>query len=245
MAKSKGNVVDPNDLIEHFGTDTTRLFLLFAAPPERDLEWSDQGVAGCHRFLNRVWSLVNSLLPDIQGVPAYRGGGEELFPDLWDLRHKLHKTIAKVTADIEGDFHFNTAIAAVMELVNAFYPARDSLPREEVTKAVFREGVETMLKLLNPMVPHLAAELWERLGYQTSLQQEAWPEAQPEALVEPFFELVVQVNGKVRSRIKVHTSGSQAVMEQEALGEVRKWLADKAPKKIVWARNRKLVNIVV
>ncbi len=121
MSKSKGNVVDPSDLIQNYGTDTTRLFLLFAAPPERDLEWSDQGVAGAHRFLHRVFTLTHTILPDIKGVSAYRGTGADLKPGAQELRRKVHQAIQKVTDDIEERFHFNTAIATVMELVNTFY----------------------------------------------------------------------------------------------------------------------------
>ena len=127
MAKSKGNVVDPEYMIEAYGTDTTRLFLLFAAPPEKDLEWSDQGVAGSNRFLHRLWNLVQALLPEIATVRAYQGKGEDLEPAIWDFRHKLHKAIKKVTDDIEDSFHFNTAIAAIMELVNDLYGAEEAI----------------------------------------------------------------------------------------------------------------------
>ena len=130
MAKSKGNVVDPEYMIAEYGTDTTRLFLLFAAPPEKDLEWSDQGVAGSARFLHRLWNLVQDLLPELQGVAPYQGPGTELSSELSEFRHKVHATIKKVTDDIEDSFHFNTAIAAVMELVNAFYLAVEPKPRE-------------------------------------------------------------------------------------------------------------------
>ena len=130
MAKSKGNVVDPEYMIAEYGTDTTRLFLLFAAPPEKDLEWSDQGVAGSARFLHRLWNLVQDLLPEFKGVAPYRGPGTELSSELSEFRHKVHATIKKVTDDIEDSFHFNTAIAAVMELVNAFYLAAEQKPRE-------------------------------------------------------------------------------------------------------------------
>jgi leucyl-tRNA synthetase len=170
MSKSKGNVVDPNDMIETYGTDTTRLFLLFAAPPERDLEWSDQGVAGAHRFLHRVFTLTHTILPDIKGVQAYQGTGADLTPDTFDLRRKVHQTIQKVTDDIDERFHFNTAIATVMELVNTFYQTLETLPKEELTFRVWREGLEALVKLLNPMVPHLSEELWQALGYETSLQ---------------------------------------------------------------------------
>ena len=244
MSKSKGNVVDPDEMIKNYGADTTRLFLLFAAPPERDLDWSDQGVAGAHRFLHRVWSLAQGLLGEMIKVPPYRGDGGDLSPEQFALRRKVHKTIKKVTEDFEQDFHFNTAIAAVMELVNDFYQSLETLPREELTLRIWREGLEALVKLLNPMVPHMAEEIWEALGHRTSLQQEAWPEADPAALVEELFTLVVQVNGKVRSRIQAPAGAGEEELKALALQDpaVRKWLQGE-PRRVVVARGR-LVNIV-
>jgi leucyl-tRNA synthetase len=244
MSKSKGNVVDPNDMIETYGTDTTRLFLLFTAPPERDLEWSDQGVAGAHRFLHRVFALTHTILPDIKGVTAYQGTGADLSPEAFDLRRKVHQTIQKVTDDIDERFHFNTAIATVMELVNTFYQTLETLPKEELTFQVWREGLEALVKLLNPMVPHLAEELWQALGYETSLQLEPWPQAQLEALTESVFTLVVQVNGKVRSKIEAPVSAGEEQLKRLALADpaVQKWLQGE-PKRVVLARG-KLINIV-
>ena len=232
MAKSKGNVVDPHDMIESYGTDTTRLFLLFAAPPEKDMEWSEQGVAGGHRFLHRLWTLTHNILPNIQGVAAYQGTGADLPSEVFDFRRKVHQTIQKVTDDIDERFHFNTAIAAVMELVNAFYQAVDGLPKEDVTHEVFREAVEAILKLVNPLV------------HETSLQLQPWPAAQPEALVEATFTLVVQVNGKVRSKIVVPASATEEHLKDLALKDqaVQKWLQGE-PRRVVLARG-KLVNIV-
>ncbi len=249
MAKSKGNVVDPDDMIATYGADTTRLFLLFAAPPEKDLEWSDHGVAGAHRFLHRVWTLVHTLLPEIAGVPAYRGAGEDLPPPLWELRHRVHRSIKRVTADIEDEFHFNTAIAAVMELVNHCYQALETLPRDAQALAVWREAVEALLKLLHPMVPHLTEELWQALGMETSLHQTPWPEADPAALTEAAFTVVIQVNGKVRGEIRVPAAASDEDIRRQALEHVqaddrlRKWVPG-PPKKVILAR-RKLINIVV
>jgi leucyl-tRNA synthetase len=244
MAKSKGNVVDPSDMIATYGADTTRLFLLFAAPPERDLEWSDQGVAGAHRFLHRVWSLTHAILPDIQGVAAYQGTGADLAPEVFDFRRKVHYTIKKVTDDIEDRFHFNTAIAAAMELVNAFSQAVETLPRQETTFQVWREALEALVKLINPMVPHLAEELWQTLGYQTSLQLQPWPTAQAEALVEATFTLVVQVDGKVRDKIEAPAAASEEQLKALALQSpaIQKWLKGE-PRRVVVARG-KLVNIV-
>ncbi|MDP3182795.1 MAG: leucine--tRNA ligase [Desulfobaccales bacterium] len=245
MAKSKGNVVDPDDMIKAYGTDTTRLFLLFAAPPEKDLEWSDQGVAGASRFLNRLWALAHSLLPDIQKVPAYQGPGTELSAEVGEFRHKVHRTIKKVTDDIEDSFHFNTAIAAVMELVNAFYQAVETQPRERPTMMVFREALEAILLLVNPMVPHIAEELWQALGHKTSLQLAPWPQPQAEALAESAFTVVIQVNGKVRSRILVPASQSDEDIKNAAVNDptTQKWLKGQDIKRVVVAR-RKLVNIV-
>jgi leucyl-tRNA synthetase len=246
MAKSKGNVVDPEYMIEAYGTDTTRLFLLFAAPPEKDLEWSDQGVAGSARFLNRLWNLGHDLLPELRTVQAYQGPGTELAAGLSEFRHKVHATIRKVSADIEDSFHFNTAIAAVMELVNAFYLAAESLPRDEAALRVFREAVEAILLLVSPMVPHIAEELWQELGHDTLLQEVPWPQAQAEALTVSALTVVVQVNGKVRSRLVVSASASDEDIKTWAINDpaIQKWLQGRPPKKVILAR-RKLVNIVV
>ncbi|MBI4795337.1 MAG: leucine--tRNA ligase [Deltaproteobacteria bacterium] len=246
MAKSKGNVVDPDELIQAYGTDTTRLFLLFAAPPERDLEWSDQGVMGGHRFLHRLWTLAHNLLPDIKETAPYQGTGADLPAGLGEFRHKVHQTIQKVTGDIEDRFHFNTAIAAVMELINAFYQGVEDHSQEEKALPVFREALEAVLKLLYPMVPHITEELWEALGYNTSLQLTPWPQAQAEALVEAARTVVVQINGKVRSRLMVPAGQSDREIENAALNDpvIQKWLQGRPPKKVVVARG-KLVNIVI
>jgi leucyl-tRNA synthetase len=206
-------------------------------------------VAGCHRFLHRLWNLVNSLLPEIAIFRSYQGIGDDLAPALWDFRHKLHKTIKKVTDDIEDSFHFNTAIAAVMELVNAFYQAVENIPRDGddvVIQEVFREAIEAIILLLSPMVPHIAEELWQVIGHDYSLQTCCWPEAQAEALEEPYYEVVVQINGKVRGRVKVHASDSEVLKEAKIVSDqtLRKWGTD-LRKRVVWARNGKLVNIVV
>jgi leucyl-tRNA synthetase len=245
MAKSKGNVVDPEYMIQEYGTDTTRLFLLFAAPPEKDLEWSDQGVAGSARFLQRLWNLVQELLPKLQGVKPYKGPGQDLSAELQDFRHKVHRTIQKVSDDIEDSFHFNTAIAATMELVNAFYGILN-VPWEETALPVFREAVEAILLLVSPMVPHIAEELWQALGHSTLLLETPWPQPQAEALEVEEVTVVVQVNGRVRSQIKVPVTCSDDDIKTKALSDqaVQKWINGKPIRKIILAR-RKLVNIVV
>jgi leucyl-tRNA synthetase len=186
----------------------------------------------------------------LQGVAAYAGNGRGLSPDLQEFRHQVHRTIKKVTDDIEDSFHFNTAIAAVMELVNTFYLAAENLPRNPAVQEVFREGVEAVILLLNPMVPHLAEELWQALGHQTSLQQCCWPEAQAEALEECAFTLVVQVNGRVRSRLVAPVTATAAEIQEMALADpvIQKWLQGQVPRRLVPVQDKQnrtvLINIV-
>src|SRR5713101_2390601 len=205
MSKSKGNVVDPDDLIRTFGADTARLFSLFAAPPEKDLEWNDHGVEGGSRFLNRIWRFVLAHLDEVRVVDL--GGSEKArvasLPGTdagKAFRRVIHETIARVTADIERDFHFNTAVSAIMELVNALYAfeqaSLDGMSRS-ARSALMREGVETVLLLLAPFCPHVAEELWAQIGHAESLFRQRWPEADPAALARNEVTVVVQVDGKV------------------------------------------------
>jgi len=243
MSKSKGNVVSPEDIIARYGADTARLFILFAAPPERDLEWSDAGVEGCHRFLNRVWRLVNSLLPALG--PAGRAAAPENPADreLWRL---VHGTVKRVTEDIEERFNFNTAISAVMELVNGLYRYRDDVAPAEQDPALLRVAAETLVLLLAPFAPHLAEELWHRLGHGQSVHRQPWPEYDPRALVAEEVEVVVQINGKVRDRLRLPAGldGEKAREFALAQGKVQQWLAGKQVLKVVWVPD-KLINLVV
>ncbi|NOQ52174.1 MAG: leucine--tRNA ligase [Desulfuromonadaceae bacterium] len=238
MSKSKKNVIDPNQLIDQYGADTARLFSLFAAPPEKDLEWNEQGVEGCSRFLNRVWRgvvdnldlLENAELPsDISGIAA-------------DLRRKTHQTIKKVTEDIDGRFHFNTAIAAVMELVNAIYAFKEG-PEHP---GVVREALETVVRLLNPFVPHTCEELWEMLGHHESIETVGWPQWEEAALLSAEITLVVQVNGKVRGKLAVAVDADKESIEAAALAEpnVQRFVEGKQVRKIIVVPGR-LINIVV
>ncbi|AEB09581.1 leucine--tRNA ligase [Desulfobacca acetoxidans] len=250
MSKSKGNVVDPNELIGTYGADTTRLFCLFAAPPEKDLEWSDQGVAGAFRFLNRIWSLVKELLESLKSAPPWRGTGAELSPELRRLRQKVHQTIHRATSDIEARFHFNTAIAALMELVNDLYKAREEPATDpssnHLAASVWREAIEVLILILSPMAPHLAEELWHHLGHPTSVYHEPWPQAEAAAMAADARLVVIQVNGKLRSKIEVAAAASDEEIKRLALTDTRiqELLAGQQVKKVVVAR-RKLVNIVV
>jgi leucyl-tRNA synthetase len=245
MSKSKGNVVDPDDMINRFGADATRLFTLFASPPERDLEWTESGVEGASRFLNRLWRFVHAHMDDIKAgsaVPATLSDAGRAF------RRVIHETIERVTADVEKDFHFNTAISAVMELVNALHDfERDSLDRVAAAEraALLREAAETTLLLLGPVSPHMTEELWQALGHAGSLFREPWPAADAAALVREQVTVVVQVDGKVRSRLTVDVSAPEQAVREQALAEdkIRPWLAGREVSKVVVVPGR-LVNIV-
>lgn len=246
MSKSKRNVVDPEDLIERYGADTVRMFCLFASPPEKDLEWNDQGVEGSYRFLNRVWRVVVDHIDDITKVTAY-GGKEALSDRLKALHRKTHQAIKKVTDDIENRFHFNTAISAVMELVNEISQfMNEMVEKDETAWSVVREAVETAVVLLSPVVPHIAEELWYMLGHDKSLLTIPWPVYREEALEAEKILVVLQVNGKVRNRIEVPSSYSQNEIETEALADerVQRFISGKPVKKVIVVKN-KLVNVVV
>jgi len=210
MSKSKGNVVDPDYLIERYGADTARLFCLFQAPPEKDLEWSDQGVEGMHRFLHRLWRLVHALAPRLAPPGTPLPG--QLAADERELHRRTHETIRRVTGDVVERLHFNTAVAAVMELVNALGDAS-----ERASPAVLREAVDATLLLLAPFVPHIASELWEATGHARALDAERWPAADPGALVRELIELPVQVNGRLRGRVSVPADAAEAQVVAAAL----------------------------
>jgi leucyl-tRNA synthetase len=245
MSKSLKNVIDPDYLIEKYGCDTARMFCLFAAPPEKDLEWSDQGVEGSFRFLGRVWRLAVDYLEDIRGV-ALPAGTEELDEDLKKLRRKTHQTIRKVTTDVEDRFRFNTAISAVMELVNLVY----QLPRPQndnrAALAVVKEAIETVVVLLAPIVPHITEELWEMMGGKGLLTGAAWPSFDPALALEEELTIVIQVNGKLRSRITVSADESEEKIKELALADekTQKFLEGVKVVKVITVP-KKLVNIVV
>lgn len=245
MSKSKKNVIDPNILLERYGADTTRLFCLFAAPPERDLEWSEQGVDGGFRFLSRVWRLAQTWMPSLTRAMAYDGSPDALDADLRELFKKIHETIKKVTADIEDRFHFNTAISAVMELVNALYGIEPGDARPAVA-AVMRRGLETVALLLSPIVPHFSEELWQALGAGESILLAPWPAWSKEALVKQQMLIVVQVNGKLRSRFTVDADAGEDTIRQIALadGNIQRFIQGKAVRKVIVV-GQKLVNVVV
>jgi len=243
MSKSKGNVVPLDDMARRYGSDATRLFILFASPPERDLEWSDEGIDGAFRFLGRVYRLIDSNMDMIK-----RGGeppeGLEGLPDsLADLRRTTHKTIARVTADFDR-FQFNTSIARIMELLNKLTAAMKPTD-DPMACAVFREAAETMVVMLQPFTPHLSDELWERMGNNGYLIDHPWPKADPRCLVEDMIVVVIQVNGKLRGRLNVPVDISRESMEKMALAneKVVGFVKGKTIQKVVVVPG-KLVNIV-
>jgi len=244
MSKSKGNVVDPNFLIERFGADTARLFALFAAPPEKDLDWSDQGIQGAYRFLNRLWRLIyqqREVLLQVKG-----GAPSKVSADLKDLRRQIHRTIKKVTEDIENRYHFNTAIAAIMELFNALSAMSEEELAKKETAALVKSGLESIVVLLYPFVPHISSQLWEELGHQDNLDGQGWPGYSEDALEEETLLIVIQVDGKVRGRISVPADASEEAIEKEALADpkVSAFIKGKKIQKVVQVPGR-LVNIVL
>ena len=250
MSKSKGNVVDPKYLIDKYGADTSRLFSLFAAPPEKDLDWADKGVEGAYRFLNRLWGIAykNREALSASGGVKRKVPGEainvlHLTPDATRLYRKTHQTIKRVTTDIEREYHFNTAIAALMELMNEVSPFG---PRSDGDWHVFRFAIENMLLLLSPFSPHIAEELWQAVGNEPSIFSRSWPAWDEEAAKEEEIELVVQVNGKVRSKVMIRAGMPDDEMEKTALEDRRtlEMIGGRTIKKVIVVKG-KLVNIVV
>jgi leucyl-tRNA synthetase len=268
MSKSKHNGVDPTAVIDRYGADTARLFILFKAPPEKDLEWEDADVEGQFRFLQRLWRLVEAARE--QGIQLTSGpegglGGpspaaaaalpEDLTPAERDLRRAVHTAIQDVSRDLEGDLQLNTAVAELMKLTNALTPL---LP--EVRPAVAREAVHALVLLLAPFAPHLAEELWHRLVAGTdgpaaeaawesaslpSVHQQPWPRCDPSALTRDTIPLVIQVKGKVRGNLEVPADADAATLERLALDSevAAKWLDGQPPRRVIVVPG-KLVNLV-
>ncbi len=244
MSKSKNNGVDPQEIVEHYGADTARLFMMFASPPTQTLEWSDAGVEGAFRFLKRLWRQV--YLHVQQGIVASTIGPiqHHEYPAEWKtLRYQLHQTISKVTDDLERRHTFNTAIAAVMELMNEMAKLQDTDPD---VRQLIQEALENIVLLLSPIVPHICHALWRELRPGTELLDQPWPKADSQALVQDEIELVVQINGKLRGRIRVAKEADHAAIEQTALDHehIQRSIAGQSVRRVVIVPG-KLVNIVV
>lgn len=246
MSKSKGNVVDPTEMIAKYGADTVRLFCLFAAPPERDFDWSDTGIEGASRFLNRIWRLFGELRPYLTAVSACSSPEScAKVPAARELRLREHATVKKVGEDIGNRYQFNTAIAAVMELVNSLYLAKDELVATAEGRVALSSAIATVLTLLYPVTPHLCEELWEDLGHGDSLAAESWPQWQESALKRDVVTVVIQVNGKLRGKIEVPADASREDVERLALGNeaVTRHIGELTVRKVVVIPG-KLVNVV-
>ena len=243
MSKSLGNVVSPEEILSKYGADTARLFILFAAPPERELEWSDQGVEGSFRFLNRIWRIVQAFEPVLaQKVTEY--DHSNLTEADKDLRRVLHNSIKKVTNDIETRFNFNTAISTMMELVNALYAYKEAA--KEPNAGLVYEAISDLIKMMSPFVPHITEELWRgAIDANSSVHEQSWPEFDEEALKVDNVEIVLQVNGKVRGRLTVPAEATKEELEKIAMADanVQAHIGDATVRKVICVPGR-LVNIV-
>jgi leucyl-tRNA synthetase len=265
MSKSKGNVVDPDTMIQHYGSDALRLYVMFVAPPEMEVEWTDAGLKGSFKFLARVWRLVDHWNETIAGEGIRSVSTcTDLTPAERALRRKTHETIQRVSVDIEERQQLNTAIAAMMELVNELYAFSEKTPtgppgrrveedaehagetERTETVCVVREAIEALVLMLSPFAPHMAEELWERLGFEAGLATAAWPAFDAEVARAEAIVVPVQVNGKVRSRLTVAAEASEAELERMALADpaVQSYTNGKTVKRVVVARGR-LVSVVV
>jgi leucyl-tRNA synthetase len=257
MSKSKGNVVSPDDMVARYGADAARAYSLFAAPPDRDLDWQEDGVAGVSRFLARVWRLTTKYAPVARagrgeshpfGTERRMDGAQAAAPTGVSLKllRKLHQTIAKITLDFDGRWHFNTCIAAVMELVNEIQAADAQLAAGEVPPPVMLELLRSLVLLLAPFAPHLVAELWEELGEASSVLRAPWPTSDPELAKEDELEVPVQINGKLVTVVRVAADADTKTIEAVALADekIQARIAGKTVVKVIVVP-RKLVNLVV
>ena len=243
MSKSKGNTVDPQGLIEKYGADTVRLFVMFAAPPEQSLEWSDQGVQGANRFINRIWKLVNKHIES--GVPS-----QNLFNSsnetIKNLRSKTHKTLTKVKDDYERRHSFNTAIASIMELSNEIPKEFLETDSDVECRGAAHEAIESILLMLSPITPHISQHLWWKLYPDELILDKSWPEADAELLQDDKLKIAVQVNGKLRSEIEIANETPEEEVKALALNNKRiiKYTEGKEIRKVIYIPG-KIINIVV
>lgn len=242
MSKSLGNIVSPEEIQAKYGADTARLFILFAAPPEKELDWSDAGVEGSYRFLNRVYRLVQEYVNEIRG--DFRGSETITIQSAEDkaLNFQLNATVKKVTEDAGGRFSFNTAISSIMELVNALYKYKQG----EVNVPLMNDAIEKLILIMNPFVPHITEELWNDLGHEDRVYQQNWPEFDPAALELETVEIIVQVNGKLKDKMAFEKNAEKSAIEEAALASerVQDAIAGKSVIKTIVVPN-KLINFVV
>ncbi len=240
MSKSKHNTVDPDEMIEKYGADTVRLYILFAAPPQNSFDWIDSGIEGAHRFLKRVWNFVNEKADDLKDVSYKKEDFKNLSEEDQKLRRKLHQTIKKVNEDITREYQFNTAIAAIMELMNTLTSYKGN------NLKVLKEAVEKLILMLSPFTPFIADELWKTIGNAGFTIEQPFPEPDEEALIEKTKEIPVQINGKVRAKIVVPADADENTVKEIAFGNenVKKWTEGKEILKVIFIKG-KILNIVI
>ncbi len=242
MSKSKANTVDPEDMVNTYGADTVRLYILFAGPVEKDFEWTEEGLQGAHRFLKRLWSFFHENLERLKDLQYTREELSKVEGKAKDVRKKAHQTLKKYLQDME-ELSFNTAIAGIMELLNTL---QDFKPETQADYKVLKEALELILFMLYPITPHICEELWNELGNQRLMVFYTFPQPDPEALKEEEVEVAVQVNGKLKAVIKVPVDAQEDTVKSIALAQekVAKALENKKLQKVIYVKN-KLINLVV
>jgi leucyl-tRNA synthetase len=249
MSKSKGNIVDPDDILKEYGADALRVFVLFASPPDKEFAWAEEGLEGCFRFLTRVWALVHENLDVFaaEAAPAGPRAGQDTAASAAEGRviKKMHQTIRKVGEDIEIRFHLNTAVSSIMEFLNLVKKEKDLLRESASGRSSLRHALEILVLLLSPFAPHLAEELWEKTGHKSLLMQSPWPKFDPELAREELATIVVQVNGKLRDKFEAEPGLAEALLEERALAlpKIQAALGGRRPRKVICIKDR-LVNIV-
>jgi leucyl-tRNA synthetase len=247
MSKSKGNVVSPDDMVVRYGADATRMYALFAAPPDRDLDWQEDGVAGVSRFLGRVWRLATKYAPLARSSSSEAPNRAAAPTGLaLKLLRKQHQTIAKITLDFEGRWHFNTCVAAIMEFVNDLQAVDAQLAAGEVPAPVIAELLRSLVLLLSPFAPYLAAELWEDIGGEGAVLRAPWPKSDPALAKEDELEIPVQINGKLVNVVRVPAGADARQIEEAALADekVQSRIAGKTVAKVIVVPGR-TCNLVV
>ena len=251
MSKSKGNVVDPDDMMQKFGADALRLYVMFVAPPEKEIEWSDAGLEGSWRFLARIWRFVDQWSDQVkQAAPMTHAGANSFDPAEKKLRRKTHDTIRRVTVDVEQRIHLNTAVSALMELVNDLYAFGDAAQKAQTVRpeslAALREAIEALIVMMSPFAPHTAEELWDMTGHTAGIEETTWPSFDEQVAKAEEIVVVVQVNGKVRGRLTVAAETPESELRERALSDpaVRPHIEGKTIKSVVVVKG-KLINVVV
>ena len=245
MSKSKGNIVDPDEILKKFGADVLRLFIIFSSPPDREFAWAEEGLEGCSRFLGRVWTIVHKNLDVFKDGTQKPSNGPQLGESAGRVLRKTHQTIKKVGEDIAVRFHLNTAVSSIMELYNLVRKDGPELKQSSEGRAVLRSALEALVQLLSPFSPHITEELWEKTGHAEILIRTPWPAYDPALAREESVTIVVQVNGKVRDKFEAVRELSEKELEKEALGlpKIQAALGGRPVRKVICVKN-KLVSIV-